>query len=51
METIYTFLNVLVMPFWLLMMLAPHWAWTKRIMGSLWPVVLVAMLYAVLLLS
>jgi hypothetical protein len=51
METIYTFLNVLVMPFWLLMMLAPHWAWTKRIMGSLWPVVLVALLYAVLLLS
>ena len=51
MEIVYTFLNVLVMPFWLMMMLAPHWAWTKRIMGSLWPVGLVALLYAVLLLS
>jgi len=51
METIYTFLNVLVMPFWLLMLFAPHWEWTKRIMASFWPIVLVALLYAGLLLS
>jgi hypothetical protein len=51
METIYTFLNIFVMPFWLLMMLAPHWPWTKRIMRSFWPVVLVALVYVGLLLS
>jgi hypothetical protein len=51
MATIYIFLNVLVMPFWLLMMFAPHWPGTKRIMSSLWPVVLVALIYVGLLLS
>jgi hypothetical protein len=51
MATIYTFLNVFVMPFWLLMMFAPHWPGTKRIMRSLWPVVLVALIYVGLLLS
>jgi hypothetical protein len=51
METIYNFLNVLVLPFWLLMLFAPHWVWTKRIMTSFWPIVLVALLYAGLLLS
>lgn len=51
METIYTLLNVLVLPFWLLMLLAPHWQWTKRIMASLWPVALVAVVYVGLFLS
>ena len=51
METIYTFLNLFVIPFWLLMILAPHWQWTKRIMASFWPIMVVAVLYVGLLLS
>ena len=51
MTVIFNFLNILVMPFWLLMLFAPHWQWTKRIMASFWPIVLVALLYAGLLLS
>jgi hypothetical protein len=51
MDTIFALSNLLVMPFWLLMLLVPQWSWTKRVMASLWPVVLVALLYAGLLLS
>ncbi len=50
METLFQLSNLLVMPFWLLMILLPHWRWTKRIMGSLWTVVPAALLYAVLVL-
>jgi hypothetical protein len=38
--------NLLVLPFWLLMIVFPHWRWTRRIMQSLGPVVLSAGLYA-----
>ena len=48
METIFQLSNLLVMPFWLLMILLPHWQWTKRIMGSLWVTVPAALLYALL---
>ena len=51
METIYTFLNIFVLPFWLLMILAPHWQLTKRVMHSFWPITVVALLYVGLLLS
>lgn len=34
MGTIFRFSNLLVLPFWALMMLAPGWRWTKRIMRS-----------------
>lgn len=50
METIFQLSNLLVMPFWFLMILLPHWQWTKRIMGSLWTVVPTALLYAILVL-
>ena len=50
METIFQVANLLVMPFWLLMILAPHWRWTRRIVGSLWIVVPNALLYALLVL-
>ncbi len=46
----FTLSNLLVMPFWLLMAVLPHWRWTKRIAGSLWIVVPAAALYAVLIL-
>ena len=39
------------MPFWLLMMFVPYWQVTKRIMSSMWPVMLIALIYIGLLLS
>jgi hypothetical protein len=48
METVFQLSNLLVMPFWLLMILLPHWTWTKRIMASLWTVVPASLLYAIL---
>ena len=51
METIFTLGNLFVLPFWALMIFLPHWRWTQRIMRSLWPVVVLCVVYAVLLLS
>ena len=48
MEMIFALSNLLVMPFWLLMIGLPHWSWTKRIMASVWVVVPAALLYALL---
>lgn len=42
--------NLLVMPFWFLMILLPFWGWTKRIIGSPWIVAPAALLYATLVL-
>ena len=50
-ETIFTLANLFIIPFWALMILLPHWRWTQRIMQTLWPVVVLAVLYTLLLLS
>ena len=50
METIFSLSNVLVMPFWLLMIVLPHWRWTQRIMRSPLVSVAPALLYAALVL-
>lgn len=50
MEQLFQISNLLVMPFWALMILAPRWRWTRRIVGSLWIVVPPALLYAALVL-
>lgn len=50
MDTLFQLSGLLTMPFWLLMILVPHWRWTQRIMGSLWTIVPAALLYAVLVL-
>jgi hypothetical protein len=42
--------NLLVMPFWLLMILAPRWVWTGRIIGSPLVILPAALLYAALVL-
>jgi hypothetical protein len=34
METIFSLSNLLVLPFWLLMIALPHWRWTRRIVQS-----------------
>ncbi len=39
---------VLAAPFWALMVLAPTWGWTRRLVGSPWIVVPPALIYAVL---
>jgi hypothetical protein len=44
-EILFYLSNFIVMPFWALMIFAPHWSWTKRIMASLWVVVPSAVLY------
>lgn len=51
METVFNLSNLFVMPFWALMIFAPHWRWSLRIMRTLWPVVALSVVYAVLLLS
>lgn len=48
METIFQLSNVLVMPFWFLIILLPHWKWTRRIMASPWVIAPASLLYAVL---
>ena len=49
METIFTLANLFILPFWALMILLPHWRWTRRIMQALWPVIVLAVVYTVLL--
>jgi hypothetical protein len=49
METMYNLINLYVLPFWALMILAPHWVWTKRIMASFWPIVVLPVVYVGLL--
>jgi hypothetical protein len=34
METIFSLSNYLVLPFWFLMILLPHWRWTRHLIGS-----------------
>jgi hypothetical protein len=47
-DTVFQLSSLLTMPFWFLMILLPHWRWSKRIMASLWTVVPAALLYAIL---
>lgn len=48
METIFMLSNLLVLPFWLLMIALPHWRWTQRLMASPLVVAPAALLYAML---
>jgi len=47
---LFQFANLWIMPFWLLMIVLPHWGWTKRIIGSLWIVAPLLLAYALLVL-
>lgn len=49
-EQLFQLANVLVVPFWLLMILLPFWSWTKRIIASPWIVAPAALLYVSLIL-
>lgn len=50
MDTLFNLSNLLVLPFWALMIFAPHWRWTKRIIASPLIAVPPALLYAALVL-
>ena len=48
-ETIFSLSNLLVLPFWVLIIFLPHWSWTKRIIASPWVAAPVALLYFLLI--
>jgi hypothetical protein len=50
METLFTLSNLLVLPFWLLILLAPRWGVTRRVIGSPLIIVPSALLYSALVL-
>jgi hypothetical protein len=50
MNILFSLSNLLVMPFWLLMIALPHWRWTHRIMRSPLVSAAPALLYAALVL-
>lgn len=50
-ETLFTMLNVGVLPFWLLLAFAPRWAWTQRLTHAVWVAAIYAPIYAWLLVS
>ncbi|GAB3502188.1 ABA4-like family protein [Emticicia fontis] len=45
-ETVFSLVNALVMPQWLLMIFAPHWKWTQKLADSYLIPVLLAVIYA-----
>ena len=46
MSQIFQLSNLLVMPFWVLMIAAPKWGWSRRIMASTLVVIPIAVLYS-----
>jgi Domain of unknown function (DUF4281) len=48
MDTIFSLSSLTSIPFWLLMMLAPRWTWTRKIVGSPFVILPAAILYIVL---
>ena len=50
MNVLFELSNLLVLPFWFLMLLLPGWRWTRSIMRSPYVIVVPVILYAVLVL-
>ena len=48
--TLFQISNILVLPFWLLIIGLPHWRWTQRIISSPWIAAPTALIYAILVL-
>lgn len=49
-DTLFSFSNLLVMPFWFVMIFLPRWEWARRLIGSPLIVLPPALLYAALVL-
>ncbi len=49
-ETLFSVASLLVVPFWALMILAPGWGWTRRVVGSPWIAAPLAVPYGLLVL-
>jgi hypothetical protein len=49
-ETLFQLSNLTTLPFWLLMIFAPHWRVTKRVTGWVWICVPAVLIYAALVL-
>jgi hypothetical protein len=50
MEAIFDLSSLPVMPFWFLMIVLPHWRWTRRLLQSPLVIVIPALIYAALIL-
>ena len=48
-ETLFSLCNAAVMPAWILLVLAPGWRWTQRIVHAVWIPILLGGVYAGLL--
>jgi hypothetical protein len=48
-EAAFGLANLYPMPFWVLMIVAPHWGWTRRVVSSLWIFAPLAIVYTALL--
>jgi Domain of unknown function (DUF4281) len=48
METIFSLSSLSAIPFWLLMIFAPRWIWTRKVLGSPFVILPAAILYIVL---
>lgn len=44
-ELVYNFLNLVVLPFWLMMIFFPEHRLTRRVISSIWPFAIVPVLY------
>ncbi len=49
-EPLFGVLATLILPFWILMVLLPSWAASRRVIGSLWSIVPIACAYVALVL-
>lgn len=49
-ETVFSLSNLVIMPFWALMIVLPFWSWSEKIMKTYWPIVLPSLFYVYLLL-
>ncbi len=46
-ERLHRIVNISVMPFWLLMLFAPNWRWTRRIVSSPWVATTPSIIYVI----
>jgi len=50
-KTVFSIVNALVMPQWLLMIFAPHWKWTQKLVDAYLIPVLLAVAYALYMIT